>query len=82
MAAGQGDGDCIAAGTDDYTAGWRQVMVRALRRITSDQAATGDVAQRDKRDQAGVGLQVPDDGSFSGITCGIDREIADPSGLA
>jgi hypothetical protein len=58
------------------------VIVRALRRITSGRGATGSVARRDKRDQARVGFQVPDDGSVSRITCGVDREIADPSGLA
>lgn len=82
MAVWQQNGDRVAARADDHTAGCMQVMVRAMRRITSDQAAIGSVARRDKRNQAGVGLQVPDDGGFSCIRCGIDREIADPSGLA
>ena len=81
MAVWQHDGDRIAARADDHTAGCRQ-MVRVLRRIVSTHAATIDGARRDKRDQAGVSVQVPDDGSVSGITCGVDREIADPSGLA
>lgn len=82
MAFWQHNCDRVAARADYHTAGCMQVMVRALRRITSGQAATGGVARRDKRNQAGVGLQVPDDGGFSCITCGIDREIVDPSGLA
>jgi len=57
-------------------------MIRALRRIIGRQATTGGVARSDKRNKAGVGFQVPDDGSVFGITSGIDWEIADPSGLA
>nr|WP_246564693.1 hypothetical protein [Ancylobacter sonchi] len=82
MAFWQHNGDRVAARADYHTAGCMQVMVRVLRCITSGQAATGGVALRDKHDEARVGFQVPDDRNGSGITCGIDREIVDPSGLA
>lgn len=45
-------------------------------------AAIVGIAQRDKRDQARVGFQAPDHRNGPGITCGIDQEIVDPSGLA
>lgn len=81
MAFWQHDGDRVAAPADDRTNGCMLVMSPALGCITSGRGGTGNVARRDKCDQAGVCFQLPDDGSALGIIGGVNWEIAGPSGL-